>query len=298
MEIKIAKNNFLNLPKKFSNWQDSKIVVVPFSLESSVSYGTGTRKGPRAIIKASHEVELFDEELKKETYKEKPIATLEEFFIKKNIDQALEQLEKVVSKIIIAKKFPIILGGEHTLTRAPINFFKEKFNEITILQFDAHADLRDSLGGDKNSHAAVMRRCLELSNKIKLVQVGIRNISNEKRDGSEYNFWQKNQSRIKTFWAKDQDQWQINEIIDKCGPNVYLTFDVDVFDSSIAFSTGTPEPGGLDWYKVLKIIKALSLKRKIIGADFVELAPIKNLHAPDFMLAKLIYKFASYLFLN
>lgn len=293
--IKIAKKNFLNLPLESSTWEKSKIVIIPFGLENSVSYGQGTKNGPTAIINASQEVELFDEEQKKEIYRDTNIVTLESFSIPRNIDQAFSKIEKIVQEVYQAKKFPLILGGEHSLTKAPINFFKNHFQDLTILQFDAHADLRDSLEGNKNSHGAVMRRCLELSPKINLIQLGIRNISNNQEDGSEYDFWQKNQNRIKTFWAKEMDQWQLMEIIDSCQSNVYLSFDVDVFDPSIMPSTGTPEPGGLNWYRVLEIIKVVSQEKKIIGADFVELAPIKNFSAPDFMVAKLIYKLIGYL---
>lgn len=293
--MKITENNFLDLPSKFSNWNKSKIVIVPFGLESSVSYGGGTKMGPRAIIEASHQVELFDQETKKETYKEKPIATLEEVSINKDLFQALGQLEGIVAKIFEAKKMPIVLGGEHTLTKAPVNFLKNRFKNLTILQFDAHADLRNSLEGDENSHATVMRRCLDLSPKINLVQVGIRNISRNQEDGWEYDFLIKNKKRIKTFWAENKEKWLIGEIIKNCCQNVYLTFDVDVFDPSVMSSTGTPEPGGLDWYQVVKILKFVCQKRKIVGADFVELAPIRNFHAPDFMIAKLIYKFIGYL---
>lgn len=293
--IKIAKKNFLNLPLESSTWEKSKIVIIPFGLENSVSYGQGTKNGPTAIINASQEVELFDEEQKKEIYRDTNIVTLESFSIPQNIDQSFSKIEKIVQEVYQAKKFPLILGGEHSLTKAPINFFKNHFQDLTILQFDAHADLRDSLEGNKNSHGAVMRRCLELSPKINLIQLGIRNISNNQEDGSEYDFWQKNQNRIKTFWAKEMDQWQLREIIDSCQSNVYLSFDVDVFDPSIMPSTGTPEPGGLSWYRVLEIIKAVSQEKKIIGADFVELAPIKNFSAPDFMVAKLIYKLIGYL---
>ena len=295
MKIILTKNHFLDLPSGFFDWQNAKIVIIPFGLESSVSYGRGTKNGPGAIIDASQKVELLDEELKKEIYKNAAVATLNKISPAKNIDQALNELEDIVKMVFESKKMPIILGGEHTLTKAPVNFFKNKFANLTILQFDAHADLRDSIKNNKNSHGAVMRRCLELSSDINLVQVGIRSISNKEEDGREYDFWQKEQNRIKTFWAGDMNKWQISEIINSCGQNVYLTFDVDVFDPAIMPSTGTPEPGGLDWYRTIEIIKAVAENRKIVGADFVELAPIKGLHAPDFMMAKLIYKFIGYL---
>lgn len=295
MKIKVVRNNFLDLSSDFSDWQNSKVVIILFGLENSTSYGQGTKNGPRAIVEASHEVELFDEEFQKEIYKDFGITTLKEFSLVKNVNQSLENLEKIVQEVIAAKKFPIILGGEHTLTRAPVNFFKDQYKSLTILQFDAHADLRDTIKRNKYSHGAVMRRCLELSENVNLVQLGIRSISNNSDDGSEFDFWRINQDRIKTFWAKDAKNWSLEQIIASCSEKVYLSFDVDVFDPSIMPSTGTPEPGGLSWYQILEILKSVSQQRTIVGADFVELAPIKNLHAPDFMIAKLIYKFISYL---
>lgn len=293
--FKEAKKKFLDLPKDFSDFKKSKVVIIPFGLEKSTSYGHGTKNGPEAILDASQKVELFDEELKKEIYKNTAIATLDKISFTKNVNQALDRLENVVKMIFESKKMPIILGGEHTLTKAPVNFFKNKFKNLTILQFDAHADLRDSIENNKNSHGAVMRRCLELSPDINLVQLGIRSISNKEEDGREYDFWQKNQNRIKTFWAGETENWKIEEIINACQENVYLSFDVDVLDPSIMPSTGTPEPGGLDWYKTIKILKAVAENRNMVGADFVELSPILGLHAPDFMIAKLIYKFIGYL---
>jgi agmatinase len=138
-----------------------------------------------------------------------------------------------------------------------------------------------------------MRQCLKLKG-VNLVQVGIRNIST---DTDEFGFWKKNHKQIRTFWAKDMAKWKIKEIIESLGKNVYLTFDVDAFDSGIMPSTGTPEPGGLQWYQAMEILKAVASKRNIIGADVVELAPIQNLHAPDFLAAKLVYKIIGYKFL-
>lgn len=292
--MKLAKDNFLDLPKEFSNFKKSKIVIIPFGLERSTSYGQGTKNGPRAIIKASHQVELFDEELKREVYKI-GITTLKEIKPKKQIKKALAQFSRVIKNIYKKNKFPIILGGEHTLTIGAFKTALEKYKNLTLLQFDAHADLRNSYQNNQYSHAAAMRRCLEISESFNLVQIGIRNISHEEKEGAEYDFWQNNQKRIKTFWAREMVEWRVNEIIGNCRQNVYLTFDLDVFDSGIMPSTGTPEPGGLNWYQILEIIKAIIKKRKIIGADFVEFCPIKGLMAPDFLAAKLIYKFISYL---
>lgn len=294
--MRIAKNNFLNLKEAHSSFEKSRVVIIPFGLEESVSYGKGTGGGPKAIIKASRQVELFDEEFQKNLSDEIGIATLKEIKIDKKVGKALRDLDKIVREVHEFSKLPIVLGGEHSLTVGAIRSAFEKYGELTILQFDAHADLRDSYDKNKHSHAAAMRRCLELSDKINLAQVGIRNISNEIEEGLEFNFWKNNQKRVKTFFAKDMGQWETAEIIGVCKENVYLTFDVDVFDSAVMPATGTPEPGGMDWYKVLDILKMVAHNKKIIGADFVELAPIKNFAAPDFTIAKLIYKFIGYVF--
>jgi len=294
--MKEATKNFLGLKKEDSRIEDSDVVVIPFGLEQAVSYGHGTKNGPKAIIDASQEVELFDDELKKEIYREVKIATIKEIIPKKKIEDALDQLYQAVKDVYEAEKLSIVFGGEHTLTIGSFGAAKEKFSNLTLLQFDAHADLRDSFEGNKYTHGGAMRRSLELGENFNLVQVGIRNISNELSEGSEFPFLEKNKKRIKTFWAREMKEWKIEEIVASCNKNVYLTFDVDAFDSGIMPSTGTPEPGGLGWYDALDIIKEVAKKKKIIGIDFVELSPIKNLSAPDFMVAKLIYKTIGYIF--
>ena len=155
------RNGFLGVDNKF-NFKE-KVVVVPFGLEKTVSYGGGTRNGPKEIIKASHQVELFDEELNKEPYKEIGIKTLKPFPIKKNINQAIRQLSQINQKIIANNKFPLVFGGEHSITPGSIDPFVNKYNDITLLHFDAHADLRESYQGEKFSHASAIKRCLDYS---------------------------------------------------------------------------------------------------------------------------------------
>ena len=288
--------NYLSQRKGFLGYDakqksDHKVVVVPFGLEKTVSYGGGTKNGPKEIIKASHQVELFDEELNKEPYKEIGIKTLKPFLIKKEIKSALNQLTKINEKILLKDKFPMVLGGEHSLTVGSIKPFVKKYKEIVILHFDAHADLRESYNGNKFSHASAIKRCLDFSN-VKVISFGIRNLSK-----SEMVFFEKNKHRIKIFWAKDKNKWnlrQLEKILRK--KNVYITFDVDGFDSSIMPATGTPEPGGFTWEEVLPLIKIACKTSNIIGADVNELAPIKNFNSYNFLVAKLIYKIISYIF--
>ena len=288
--------NYLSQRKGFLGYDakqksDHKVVVVPFGLEKTVSYGGGTKNGPKEIIKASHQVELFDEELNKEPYKEIGIKTLKPFLIKKEIKSALNQLTKINEKILSDNKFPIVFGGEHSLTVGSIKPFVKKYDEVVLLHFDAHADLRESYNGEKYSHASAIKRCLDFKN-VKVVSFGIRNLSQ-----SEMNFYKNNKNRIEIFWGKDKKKWDLSRLkgIFK-EKNVYITFDVDGFDSSVMPATGTPEPGGLLWEDVLPIIKKVCQISNVVGADINELAPIKNFDSYNFLVAKLAYKILAYTF--
>ena len=270
---------------------EPKVIVVPFGLEKTVSYGGGTKNGPKEIIKASHQVELFDEELNKEPYKEIGIKTLKPFSIKNKIESALDQLSKINEDILSSDKFPLVFGGEHSLTPGSIKPFAKKYDEITLLHFDAHADLRESYQNEKFSHASAIKRCLDYKN-LKVVSFGIRNLSKEEMD-----FYNNNRDRIEIFWGKDKQSWDLS-LLDKFfkNKNVYITFDVDGFDASIMPATGTPEPGGMLWEDVLPIIKKVCQISNVVGADINELAPIKNFESYNFLVAKLAYKILSYTF--
>ena len=268
-----------------------KVIVVPFGLEKTVSYGGGTKNGPKEIIRASHQVELFDEELNKEPYKEIGIKTLKPFSIKNKINAALDQLSKINEDIISDGKFPLVFGGEHSITPGAVRPFAKKYDELTLLHFDAHADLRESYQGEKFSHASAIKRCLDYKN-LKVVSFGIRNLSKEEMD-----FYVNNRDRIEIFWGKDKQIWDLS-LLDNFfrNKNVYITFDVDGFDASIMPATGTPEPGGMLWEDVLPIIKKVCQISNIVGADINELAPIKNFDSYNFLVAKLAYKIISYSF--
>ena len=283
------KKGFLGIDNKVK--KKEKVVVVPFGLEKTVSYGGGTNKGPKEIIKASHQVELFDEDLNKEPYKNIGIKTLRTFPIKKNIINALKQIENINKFLLNNNKFPLVLGGEHSLTPGAIRPFIKKFKKIYLLHFDAHADLRDSYNGYKFSHASAIRRCLDNPN-VKVISFGIRNISL-----NELFFFKKNSKRIKIFWAKDKSKWNLNSFKNIIkNKKVYLTFDVDGLDSSIMPATGTPEPGGLFWDETIDIIKIAAQNADIVGADVNELSPIKGFDSYNFLTAKLVYKIISYAF--
>ena len=283
------KKGFLGIDAKQSI--APQVVVVPFGLEKTVSYGGGTKNGPKEIIKASHQVELFDEELNKEPYKEIGIKTLKPFAIKNKIENALDQLSKINEDILSSDKFPLVFGGEHSITPGSIKPFAKKYDEIILLHFDAHADLRESYQGEKFSHASAIKRCLDYKN-LKVVSFGIRNLSKEEMD-----FYNNNRNRIEIFWGKDKQTWDLS-LLDKFfkNKNVYITFDVDGFDASIMPATGTPEPGGMLWEDVLPIIKKVCQISNVVGADINELAPIKNFDSYNFLVAKLAYKIISYSF--
>ena len=283
------KKGFLGADNKSNNKE--KVVIIPFGLEKTVSYGGGTSKGPKEIIKASHQVELFDEDLNKEPYKHIGIKTLKSFPIKKNIIDALKQIENINKLLLDKKKFPLVLGGEHSLTAGAIRPFIKKFGKICLLHFDAHADLRNSYKGNKFSHASAIRRCLDNPN-VSVISFGIRNISS-----NEISFLNKNRKRIKIYWAKDKLNWDLNKFKKTIrNKKVYLTFDVDGLDSSLMPATGTPEPGGLFWNETIKIIKIAAQSSKIVGGDINELSPIKGFDSYNFLVAKLAYKIISYSF--
>ena len=284
------KKGFLGIDNKF-NFRE-KVVVVPFGLEKTVSYGGGTKNGPKEIIKASHQVELYDEELHCEPYKKIGIKTLKPFKINKDIKKALKQISNINEKILNKKLFPITFGGEHSITPGCINPFVKKYNKLCLLHFDAHADLRESYNGNKFSHASAIKRCLDYKN-VSVISFGIRNIS-----ASEVAYLKKNSSRINIFWAKDKMKWDLNKFKKMVkNKTVYLTFDVDGLDASIMPATGTPEPGGLLWDETLNIIKIACKHSNVVGADINELSPIKGFNIYNFLVAKLAYKILSYKFL-
>lgn len=272
-----------------SSFEKSKVVVLPVPYDSTVSYRAGARDGPHAIISASRNLEVFDEELETEPYS-LGFYTLDELEPSmKGPEQTMQRIEGAVEKILEAKKFPLMLGGEHSISIGGIRPCKRKYKELTVLQFDAHPDLRDEYEDSEYNHACVMHRAFDAGCKI--VQVGLRSIYK-----GDYAFIKANPKRISSFFMRDREKWGPKEIAAACTENVYISFDLDAFDSSAMPSVGTPEPGGLHFREVLQIIREVSRKRRIVGADVVELAPTPGLVAPDVLAAKLAYKIAAYAF--
>ena len=268
---------------------DARCVVIPFGLEASVSYGSGTAKGPLAILEASHQLELFDEELWREPYLDYGIATLPAPKIDKSVPKALDQLEALVEGVLADGKMPFVLGGEHSLTAGAIRPFARRHKDLVVLQFDAHADLRDGYLGEHYSHAAAMRRVLDHDN-VSMVSVGIRAISEP-----EARFIDDNRGRVHMHYGYAQASWNIADIVAPlAGKPVYVTFDIDALDGAIMPATGTPTPGGMNYLQALAIIRRAAEVSNIVGMDLVELAPMKGLHACDFLAAQLAYKMMSY----
>ena len=267
----------------------ARAVVIPFGLEASVSYGGGTAAGPAAILAASHQLELYDDELECEPYLRYGVAALREPAIARPVEAALTQLQGLVEAVLDAGKFPFVLGGEHSLTVAPVRALAARHKELVVLHLDAHADLRDGYQGEPFSHAAAMRRVLDDPN-VALVSAGIRAISKE-----EVAFYQANRGRITIHWAKDQASWDVAAMLAPLERRpVYLTFDIDALDASVMPATGTPTPGGLSYGAALEIVRRACKTGNVVGADLVELAPIKGLHACDYTAAAIAYKILSY----
>jgi len=271
--------NFLGFRKQ--NPKKSKVWILPVPFEATVFNLGGTKEGPKAIIDASRNIEFFDEDLKKDISKI-GIFTLPFLSLTKNSPkEAVFQIQKATEKILENKKFPVILGGEHTLTLGVVLALKKFFkNDFSILQFDAHSDLRDEFEGTKYHHATFARRIVE-DLKMKICQVGIRAISKE-----EFEFIKK-EKRVKVFYKRNYAK---KEILDFLTKKVYLTIDLDALDPSIMPAVGTPEPEGLFFENILEIVKEIVKEKEILGFDVVELSPIPGFFAPNYLAAKLISK--------
>jgi agmatinase len=284
---------YFGVPDEYASLENARVSIVPVPYEATVSYGGGTSKGPEAILEASQQVELFDDELWIEPYKvgihtSEPV--IMEPVLGDNPDP-FRKLRDAVAPLIEGDKFPIIIGGEHSLTLGSVKACLDKYPDLSILQIDAHADCRDQYDGNPYSHASISYHLYKTLPEPLITQVGIRNISS-----GEVEWMEQEKPRINIFWARHQDKWNFQEIVNTLSDNVYLTIDIDGLDSSIMPATGTPEPGGMTWYQLMELIKQLCIKKNVVGADVVEFAPIATNHAPTFLCAKLIYKLIGYRF--
>jgi agmatinase len=276
--------------ERFSSFDAARILVWPVSYEGTVSYGGGTGGGAMAIVDASRNMELYEEETRGEVYK-LGIHTLEEFQPLETPEAMMDSLYGRTKELLDSDKFICMLGGEHSVSAPVIKAHAENFHDLSVLQIDAHADLRDTYDGTPHSHASIMARVVK-DLRIPSVQVGIRSISADEARSNNTGL------PTKIFWARDnvgKTNW-IDAAVDSLTDNVYLTIDIDGLDPSLVPTTGTPEPGGLGWYETLELLRTLARKRRVVGMDLVEFSKTDNSDAPAFLCSKLVYKSLSYIF--
>lgn len=281
------KGRYGGLPDPYGAEARSKIVLLSVPFDKTSTYRKGSDKGPEALIEASRNMELYDIETNSEVYL-KGIYTAQPILAKSS-KQMLELTYKKTKEFLKQGKFVVLVGGEHSISYASIKATVEKHKTLTVLQFDAHADLQQAYEGNPWSHASVMARVKELPGIVKIVAVGIRSMSKEELPYLD---------RANTFFSNQIDETArcLNQILERLEGPIYITFDLDVFDSSLMPSTGTPEPGGLFWTNALKILKRVFEEKDVVGFDVVELLPSPSNPAPDYLAAKLIYKLLSYKF--
>jgi agmatinase len=286
--------NFADLPRPLRRYAASRVVVLPVPFERTVSYGKGTGRGPAAILRASHFVETWDEELRADPSRQ-GIATLPPFRPRsRDLGRALGEVQSEVARHLRSGKFVVTLGGEHSLSVAPVRAVREVVSEVVprgeigVVQFDAHADLREEYEGTAWSHASVMRRIVELG--VPTLAVGIRSLSEPEARFIE-------EQKLPILWGHELERAArlFGPLLDRLPERVYLTFDLDFFDPSLVPATGTPEPGGGRWYPTLALLRELFRRKTVVAMDVVELAPHPGQPASDFVAAKLAYKCLGYL---
>ncbi len=291
MDDKNTSKNYIALEEEYSSLKKSKVVVMQVPYDKTATYIKGTVNGPQAIIDASKKMELFDEELNQETYKI-GIHTMEPLPVQDMAPEAM--VEKVYGstvELLKANKFPVILGGEHSVSIGAVRAFKETYPNLSVLHLDAHYDMRDEYFGSKFNHGCVARRISEI---CPIVQTGTRSLSKEEKDflTTVVN------GRVKTvnvYDILDMPLWK--DVISRgLTEHVYVSIDLDVFDPSLMPAVGTPEPGGIGWYETLDLLREVSKDKKIVGFDVVELCPIKGQVSSDFLAAKLVYRLLGYVF--
>jgi len=274
---------FAAIPQQYADFETSRVVILPVPYDSTSDWRSGSKDGPLAIIDASEHLELYDPELEREIYL-CGIHTLPELQPSMSgPEETVNRVYRVASDLVRKGKFIVMLGGEHSLTPGIVKALAEKFPRLSVLQLDAHADLRHEYQGTKYSHACVMRRVLEC---CPIVQVGIRDLSLEERQFLD-------QNKMRPFFAP-LDQTSTQEIISSLSDEVYITIDLDVLDPAIMSAVSTPEPGGMGWYEILSLLRQVAEQKKVVGFDLVELCPKEGPVSCAFLAAKLAYKLIGY----
>jgi agmatinase len=286
--METLSDNFLGLPDRESDYRRARYAILPIPYDGTVTFQPGTRLGPRAIITASQQVELFDEEYGREFHR-CGVATLPP--VEPHAAGPAEMVERVhraARGVVRDGKFLISIGGEHSITSGLVRAVRAKHKRLSVLQIDAHADLRDSYQGSPYSHACVMRRVIEMG--VPVIGVGIRNYSLD-----EHRFMQKrNIQPISPRQMREDPDW-IMEAVESLSDEVYVSIDIDGFDPAAAPGTGTPEPGGIDWFQACDLLRAAVANRRIVAADVVEVAPLPGSVQTEFLAAKLIYKLIAHI---
>lgn len=278
--------NFAGLSTEFSHYDKAAIAVLPVPYDATSTWVKGADKGPEALLEASVALEWLDIETQTEVYK-KGIHTCAAILENHSPEVLCDAVEKQVGKLVDDRKFPVTIGGNHTVSIGAIRAMANRYDDLTILQLDAHSDLRNTYEGSELNHACVMYQAKQ---RASITQVGIRSMCIEETPYVDPH---------RIFYAHEllfQDDWQ-ELAINTLGTNVYITIDLDVFDPSIMPSTGTPEPGGLDYYRVLWFLRSVFSQRNVVGLDVVELCPNSVNKAPDFLAARLIYQLLTYKFI-
>ena len=284
--------NFIALEDEYSSLKKAKVVMTQVPYDKTTTYIHGTALGPAAIIDASKYMERYDDELNQETFKV-GIHTMEPIDCEKlNSEEMVDKVYSTTLELLKSNKFPVMLGGEHSVSVGAVKAFKEVHPNISVLHLDAHYDLRNEYFGSKLNHGCVARRISEI---CPIVQVGVRSMSKEEKD---FLAGQGSEGRVKSisvYDILDMPMWK-DKTTNSLSDNVYISIDLDVFDPAIMPAVGTPEPGGLGWYEALDLLKDVAKDKKIVGFDVVELCPIKGQIASDFFAAKLIYRLLGYVF--
>lgn len=279
----MSKKNYAGIPEKYARIDEAKVVLIPVPYDGTSTWQKGADKGPDAFLNASENMELYDIETQSEVYK-KGIYLAPPVTENSSPEKMVEAVYKTTKNYIKQEKFVTLFGGEHSVSIGSIRAFNESFEDLTVVQLDAHADLRPEYEGSKCNHACALH---EASKNTNLIQIGIRSM-----DISEKEHMDENQ----VYFAHDlYEDWQ-DDAIGQMTPNVFITIDLDAFDPSIMPSTGTPEPGGLFWYETLEFLKMMFKKKNVVGFDIVELCPNEKEKSSDFLAAKLYYKMLSYKF--
>lgn len=269
-------------------FDEATAVVLPIPIDRTTSYVGGTRNGPHEILQASSHMELWDEELRADVHGIGIFTMAEMELPFGEMSAIVDEIERVAYEVIGRDKFLITLGGEHSITPPLVSAAARKHANLSVLQIDAHADMRDAYLGSPHSHACAMRRSLQYA---KITQVGIRSLSTEEAQAMSH-------FSTTVFWDVDmrRDPHWIDRVVDSLTENVYISIDVDGMDPAIMPATGTPEPGGLSWSEITTLLRATTERRTVVAADVVELAPLPGMVAPNFLCAKLIYKLLTYRF--